>query len=56
MWGDEVSGPEVGGRGFSIGYCCERVIYEEFYRALGGLRLELLLLRAGGQGLPAVQC
>ena len=26
---------------FSTGYCFERAIYEEFYRALGGLRLDL---------------
>ena len=56
MWGDDVSGPEVGGEYFRLATAVRELIYEEFYRALGGLRLELLLLRAGGQGLPAVPC
>ena len=56
MWGDDVSGPEVGGEYFRLATAVRELIYEEFYWALGGLRVELLL-RAGVQvGHLAAQC
>ena len=54
MWGDDVSGPEVGGEYFRLATAVRESSTRSSTRALGGLRLELLLLRAGGQGLPAV--
>ena len=57
MWGDDVSGPEVGGEYFRLATAVRESSTRSSTRALGGLRLELLLLRAGVQeGHLAAQC
>ena len=55
MWGDDVSVPEVGGEYFRLATAAREYL-RGVLPALSGLRLELLLLRAEGQGLPAVTC
>ena len=56
MWGDDVSGPEVGGEYFRLATAVRESSTRSSTRALGGLRVELLLRAGVQEGHLAAQC